>query len=243
MYHEFSGDPSIQCLAFEDQRHFVMVLCFKADGFLDREMPNPEFRHRAISKALGLDPVAGADALRRLAEVGLIREDWQPVSWEKRQFKSDNSTSRVQKWRSKSSEEESKKDIDTDTEGNVTSNVSETLHKKKSASRLPEDWRPTDELNDYAAKNLPNVDLASLAESFIDHWKAKSGADARKADWSAAWRTWVRNALKWGYPLLPLPPQVKGKREPTPEQLSEAQRKAAEDNRRQLEKVLGSALR
>lgn len=27
---------------------------------------------------------------------------------------------------------------------------------------------------------------------FADHWRAKPGADGRKADWLATWRNWVR---------------------------------------------------
>jgi hypothetical protein len=127
MYHEFAGDPAVQCLDFGDQRHYVMVLCFKASGFLDREMPSGDFRHRAICKALGLDPLAGGEARRRLQEVGLVDADWQPLGWDKRQYKSDNSTARVKKFRAKSEEEETKKETDTDTEGNVTCNVSETF--------------------------------------------------------------------------------------------------------------------
>jgi len=61
MYHRVRGDPVIQALAFEDQRHFVMALCLKpVDSWMGDA--SAEFRHRAICKALGLDPVAGTDA-------------------------------------------------------------------------------------------------------------------------------------------------------------------------------------
>ena len=62
-------------------------------------------------------------------EVGLVGKDWQPTNWAKRQFESDTSTARVQKYRaSKSEEKEEISDTDTDTERNVTCNVSETFH-------------------------------------------------------------------------------------------------------------------
>ncbi len=48
---------------------------------------------------MGLDPVSGAEAKRRLLEVGIIDKNWQPVNWSKRQFFSDNSTPRVRKLR------------------------------------------------------------------------------------------------------------------------------------------------
>lgn len=130
-YHEFAGDPVVQCLAFEDQRHFVVVLCLKCSGFLEREFPNAEFRHRMVCRALGLDAIAGTEALRRLCEVGLVGPDWQPLAWDKRQFASDVSTDRVRRFRSKpqnSESSDSKSKRDTDTEGNVSGNVSPTLH-------------------------------------------------------------------------------------------------------------------
>jgi hypothetical protein len=53
----------------------------------------------------------------------------------------------------------------------------------------------------YAVKELPKVDAPSLFAEFVDHWKAASGATARKADWDATWRTWVRRAARYGYPM------------------------------------------
>ncbi|WP_322997936.1 hypothetical protein [Castellaniella sp.] len=35
-------------------------------------------------------------------------------------------------------------------------------------------------------------DALRVADSFRDYWAAKAGADARKVDWEATWRNWVR---------------------------------------------------
>jgi hypothetical protein len=101
LYHEFADDPKIQMLAFEDQRHYVMVLCLKGRGVLDSGTPNADYRERMIAKALGLDPLTSREVKFRLMEPGLIDENWQPVRWAERQFESDNSTERVQKYRDK----------------------------------------------------------------------------------------------------------------------------------------------
>lgn len=98
MYHEFATDPVIQCLAFEDQRHYVVILCMKCDGLLDRKVL-PSMRDRLIYRALGLDPNSAEEAKRRLSEVGLIDKNWQPKGWDKRQFQSDSSTERSRKYR------------------------------------------------------------------------------------------------------------------------------------------------
>jgi hypothetical protein len=101
LYTEFASDPKIQILAFEDQRHFVMLLCLKGNGVLDADAPSDSYRERLIAKALGLDPASAAEAKRRLSEGGLIGADWQPIKWEDRQMVSDNSTERVRKFREK----------------------------------------------------------------------------------------------------------------------------------------------
>ena len=97
-YSEFSGNPTIQSLAFEDQRHFVILLCLKCDGTLDRPI-DAKVRERIICRGLGLDPLTASEAKRRLIEVGLIGKDWQPNGWDTRQYVSDNSTGRVAKHR------------------------------------------------------------------------------------------------------------------------------------------------
>jgi hypothetical protein len=90
MYVEFATDPEVQMLAFEDQRHFVMALCMKGAGVLDKIYPDAARRERIIAAYLGLDPVSAAEAKRRLRESGLVDDAWHPVNWEKRQYRSDH---------------------------------------------------------------------------------------------------------------------------------------------------------
>ena len=61
------------------------------------------------------------------------------------------------------------------------------------ASRLPASWGPSDEDVAYCRAQRPDLDPARVAENFRDYWHAKAGKDACKLDWSATWRTWVRN--------------------------------------------------
>lgn len=85
MYAEFAGDPVIQSLAFEDQRHYIILLCLKCNGTLDRDL-NARQREPIILRGLGLDPITGAEVKRRLMEVALIDKNWHPLGWEKRQY-------------------------------------------------------------------------------------------------------------------------------------------------------------
>lgn len=131
LYAEFAGDPVVQSLAFEDQRHFIVLLCLKCDGTLDRPI-SKKTRERIICRGLGLDPVTAGEANRRLVEVGLISENWQPNGWENRQFISDNSTERVRKYRNnkktgnvtETSGNSFGNGPDTDTDTDIDTNVS-----------------------------------------------------------------------------------------------------------------------
>lgn len=61
------------------------------------------------------------------------------------------------------------------------------------ASRLPADWTPSHADIAYCQKQRPDLVIERVAENFRDYWTAKAGAAARKVDWAATWRTWVRN--------------------------------------------------
>jgi hypothetical protein len=52
---------------------------------------------------------------------------------------------------------------------------------------LPDDWRG------WAQQERPDLDPEVTACRFADFWRGKAGKDARKVDWQATWRNWVRN--------------------------------------------------
>ena len=58
-------------------------------------------------------------------------------------------------------------------------------------SRLPDDFRATDEMITWAQKHTPDVGR-STTDAFIDYWKAQPGQRGRKTDWIATWRNWMR---------------------------------------------------
>lgn len=69
--------------------------------------------------------------------------------------------------------------------------------KSARATRIPENWTPDPSLIDWTDSEVkgsavnPSVELAK----FRDYWQAKGGADARKVDWPATWRNWIRRAV------------------------------------------------
>lgn len=61
-------------------------------------------------------------------------------------------------------------------------------------SRLPPDWKPSEDESSWARKERPDLDIAKQADRFRDYWIAKTGKEATKLDWTATWRNWIRNA-------------------------------------------------
>lgn len=59
-------------------------------------------------------------------------------------------------------------------------------------ARIPDDFAVTDAMRTWAAKNTPDVDLATQTANFVDHWASKPGRDARKLDWVRTWQRWMR---------------------------------------------------
>lgn len=65
------------------------------------------------------------------------------------------------------------------------------------ATRIPDDFYPTAQMQEwFKHENLHTViaDPRAEHENFCDYWRAKAGADARKIDWTATWRRWMRTA-------------------------------------------------
>lgn len=60
-------------------------------------------------------------------------------------------------------------------------------------TRVPEDFKPTDEMIEWARLNAPGIGW-SEHEKFMDYWRGVSGQRGVKQDWCATWRNWMRKA-------------------------------------------------
>jgi hypothetical protein len=65
----------------------------------------------------------------------------------------------------------------------------------KRAHQLSDDFTVTDDMRAWAAEHVPGVPVDAETENFRDHHRAKGSV---MKDWTAAWRTWMRNAVKFG---------------------------------------------
>jgi len=66
----------------------------------------------------------------------------------------------------------------------------------KRGTRIPDDF-PDAAALEWARAQYPGIDAADEADTFRNHWTAKTGKDATKADWPATWKNWVKRAAKW----------------------------------------------
>lgn len=195
MYAKFMTDPDVEELSFEDQRHFIYVLCMKCDGLLDKDFGDAEKRERAIARRLGLQGEAFTNTKIRLIASKLMGVDWQPRSWEALQFKSDHDAAERQRrsrenrhvtTMSRDSHPLEQNRTDTDTEQREERAVA-----RQTATRIPADFSLTPERRVVAeAETLP---ADRTFAKFCDYWRAASGAKARKHDWDATWRNWCRS--------------------------------------------------
>lgn len=192
MHAEAIDDPKLKLLAFEDRWHFVAILCLKSDGLLDKHAKS-DLLDRMVAAKLGLAIRDSDEARRRLIEVGLITEKWQPVGWDKRQYASDNSTARVRKYRQKNQQCNGVKRF---SNGDVTPPDTDTdtdigRGKKRSSKFSP----PTvEQVAAYVAERRSGVD----PQRFVDFYAAKGWyvGKNKMRDWQAAVRTWEKSDTK-----------------------------------------------
>lgn len=81
----------------------------------------------------------------------------------------------------------------------VTSRTSPTSRSggtRSRGERLPEGWLPSRELVEWARRECPDVDTRREHENFADHWRSEIDSKAKKLDWPATWRKWMRTEQK-----------------------------------------------
>jgi hypothetical protein len=71
-----------------------------------------------------------------------------------------------------------------------------SVSRRRTATRLPEGFQPDEKMRAwFKAERLGEViDGKWEHDQFVDFWLAEAGARARKLDWAAAWRRWMRKA-------------------------------------------------
>jgi len=68
---------------------------------------------------------------------------------------------------------------------------------KHKSTSVPAGFKIEESMIAWASRHVPAVNVESETANFLDHHTAK-GSTFR--DWTAAWRTWMRNSQKWNKP-------------------------------------------
>ena len=93
MYGEFATDPKVQMMSEADQRRFVMLLCLRCSN------EGVTLHETEIAFQLRISNEEWATTKALFLSKGLIDEDCMPTSWDRRQFVSDSSKTRVAAYR------------------------------------------------------------------------------------------------------------------------------------------------
>lgn len=147
------------------------------------------------------------------------------VRWGDRQYSSDSAAERQRRYRERKSakagipqdDSEDKRngdvtvtspsvtvtaqdtDTDTDTEKKELGLSPQAASKAKNGSRLSDEWVLPKAWGEWALENVDGMTsefIRSQADQFRDYWIGKAGAGARKNDWEATWRNWMRKAAE-----------------------------------------------
>jgi len=200
LYHRIVDDEKLRLLAFEDRWHFVALCCLKADGLIDT--PNDNLRSRKIAVKLGVQLRELDEIGRRLQEVDLVDENLSPVAWDELQYKSDNSTNRVKKYREKQQRNAMKRErnvsvtgqeTDTDTDTEVNTDVLTAKRRSVSASK-------PDGFSDQLWKDWKNHRKAAFTETAlkgIQREAALAGWTLEAAITEAIERGWQGFKSEW----------------------------------------------
>jgi hypothetical protein len=95
MYSEFAHDPKVQMLSEAMQRRYLMLMCLRCSNTL------VTLHETEIAFHLRISDEQLAETKVLFIRKGFIDEHWNVLNWDKRQFVSDTSATRVAKHRAK----------------------------------------------------------------------------------------------------------------------------------------------
>lgn len=70
----------------------------------------------------------------------------------------------------------------------------------RAATFLSDDFEPSLESVKQMREHFPWVDLKKQTHAFRDYWTSQPPARAKKTDWDATWRNWIRKSADYNQP-------------------------------------------
>lgn len=191
MYCEFATDPKVQSMSEAMQRRLTMLFCLQGKGELTKLSMDE------IAFALRIDRETLHETLQLFQDKGFTDENGHLINWDRRQYRSDNSTDRVKKYRAKTKGNNDETKVKRFSNAEETSPDTETDSDKKKTEKekfVRPDWIPADAWRDYEEMRnrirKPMTDRARvLAVSDLDKLRAE-GWDPRTILESAVKNSW-----------------------------------------------------
>lgn len=82
-------------------------------------------------------------------------------------------------------------------DGEVEVGGADSAKPTRRATRIADEFKPSlDDISWARIKGIADDVARYETEKFINYWRAKSGKDATKLDWSATWRNWMLTAAE-----------------------------------------------
>jgi hypothetical protein len=214
---DWRGDPKLRICSL-GARGLWIEMCavmHESDPYGHLTINDKQITDAQLSAVVGGDVGTVSTLLNELEDAGVFSRNRKGIIYSRRMV-NDNKKAKTARKNGKSGGNPSlskQRDISPldnlpvkpqipETRSQIKEDSKESLKKpeNKHGTRIPNDWRPSAADTEYAA-GKGFTDTGDLAEQFFDYWTAESGSKATKRDWSAAWRTWVRNDIKFnGHP-------------------------------------------
>lgn len=202
-YHESLDDPKVQKLPGDAFKFWVNLLCLAKRN--NGKIPELD----AVSFAFRM-PKEGVEIFMGIMKMaGLVDEranGLEPHNWKKRQPKSDSSTERVKQFRKRKcnvssdvtdtleNQIQSREDTEQRREEGITASPPKPKRVRVGKTSAPESFPLTLEmrrlLTDEQITTNPEIETRKM----LDHFR---GNGEQKSDWTATWRNWMRNSMKF----------------------------------------------
>ena len=65
----------------------------------------------------------------------------------------------------------------------------------RKGTRIPDQFFITDQMHEWAAGEVPGLDLNWYTRKFVDHWRSTT-RNATKLDWTRTWQNWMRSEFE-----------------------------------------------
>lgn len=239
LWHDMPNDPKWRTIARVSKQPISAVLAVYVHLLVIASNATERGRTQNVcsedlASALDLD-TEQVDAILSAMQ-GRVLDGDMVSGWAKRQVeREDGSAERAKRWRdaqkeakqtqANAPERKQTPDKDTDKDTEIEKEISQK-QRGATATRLPADWKPSDEDLAFCKCKRPDLNPFDVADGFVDYWIAQAGAKGRKSDWHATWRNWVRNEAP--------PKHAKG----SASQFLTAQQQRDENNRRSTAEFL-----